>query len=91
MSDRTLVLIIDDEVESTEILAMHLEKDGYEVLTSNSGTDGLRLAYDHQPDAVILDIRMPGMDGREVSTRLRDISNAVIIFEKSIPIELAAS
>ena len=80
MSDRTLVLIIDDEVESTEILAMHLEKDGYEVLTSHSGTDGLRLAYDHQPDAVILDIRMPGMDGREVCARLRDISDAVILF-----------
>ena len=80
MSDRTLVLIIDDEVESTEILAMHLERDGYEVLTSHSGTDGLRLAYDHQPDAVILDIRMPGMDGREVCARLRDITDAVILF-----------
>jgi len=80
MSDRTLVLIIDDEVESTAILAMHLEKDGYEVLTSNSGTEGLRIAYDHQPDAVILDIRMPGMDGREVCARLRDITDAVILF-----------
>ena len=80
MSDRTLVLIIDDEVESTEILAMHLEKDGYEVLISHSGTDGLRLAYDHQPDAVILDIRMPGMDGRKVCARLRDITDAVILF-----------
>ena len=80
MVDRTLVLIIDDEVESTAILAMHLEKDGYEVLTANSGTEGLRLAYDHQPDAVILDVRMPGMDGREVCARLRDISDAVILF-----------
>ena len=80
MSDRTLVLIIDDEVEATEILAMHLEKDGYEVLTANSGMEGLRLAYDHQPEAVILDVRMPGMDGREVCTRLRDITDAVILF-----------
>jgi DNA-binding response OmpR family regulator len=80
MVDRTLVLIVDDDVESTEILALHLEKDGYEVLTAHSGTEGLRLAYDHQPDAVILDIRMPGMDGREVCARLRDISDAVILF-----------
>ncbi|GMR09985.1 MAG: hypothetical protein BMS9Abin28_0806 [Anaerolineae bacterium] len=80
MSDRTLVLVIDDEVEANEILAMHLEKDGYEVLTAASGAEGLRLAYDHQPDAVILDIRMPGMDGREVCARLRDISDAVILF-----------
>ncbi len=80
MSDRALVLIIDDELESNVILAMHLEKDGYEVLTATSGTEGLRLAYDHQPDAVILDMRMPGMDGREVCARLRDITDAVILF-----------
>ena len=80
MSERTLVLIIDDELESNVILAMHLEKDGYEVLTATSGTEGLQLAHDHQPDAVILDIRMPGMDGREVCSRLLDITDAVILF-----------
>ena len=80
MSDRTLVLVIDDEVESNATLAMHLEKDGYEVLTATSGTEGLPLTYDHPPDAVILDIRMPGMDRREVCTRLRDITDAVILF-----------
>ena len=80
MPDPKLVLVIDDEVQSLEILSMHLEADGYRVMTATSGTEGLRLAFDHQPDAVILDIRMPGMDGREVSTRLRDISNAIIIF-----------
>ena len=80
MPDPKLVLVIDDEVQSLEILSMHLEADGYRVMTATSGTEGLRLAFDHQPDAVILDIRMPGMDGREVATRLRDISDAVIIF-----------
>ena len=79
MSDRTLVLVIDDDVGSNEILAMHLEKDGFEALTATSGTEGLRLAYERQPDAVILDIRMPGMDGREVCARLRDITDAVIL------------
>ena len=79
MSDRTLVLVIDDDVGSSEILALHLEKDGFEALTATSGTEGLRLAYERQPDAVILDIRMPGMDGREVCARLRDITDAVIL------------
>ncbi len=80
MAESKLVLIVDDEVESLEMLSMHLERDGYRVMTATSGIEGLRLAYDHQPDAVILDIRMPGMDGREVCARLRDITDAVIIF-----------
>jgi len=80
MPDPKLVLVIDDEIQSLEILSMHLEADGYRVMTATSGIEGLRLAFDHQPDAVILDIRMPGMDGREVATRMRDISDAVIIF-----------
>ncbi|MFQ5944480.1 MAG: response regulator, partial [Anaerolineales bacterium] len=80
MSDSRLVLVVDDEIEALEILSMHLEGDGYRVMTATSGIEGLRLAYDHQPDAVILDIRMPGMDGREVCARLRDITDAVIIF-----------
>jgi len=50
------------------------------VLTAGSGMEGLRLAYEHKPDAVILDIRMPGMDGHEVCGRLRDISDAAILF-----------
>ncbi len=50
------------------------------MLTATSSIEGLRLAYDRQPDVVILDIRMPGMDGREVCARLRDITDAVILF-----------
>jgi len=73
------VLIIDDEVESLGLLGMHLAKDGYEVLTATSGAEGLKLAFAHQPDAVILDIRLPGMDGLEVCGRLRDISDAAIL------------
>lgn len=75
----TSVLVIDDEIGALEILSMHLEKDGYEAMTAASGVEGLRLAYEHQPDAVILDIRMPGMDGREVCARLRDITDAPIL------------
>ena len=74
------VLIIDDERESRDLLAIHLANDGYEVLTAGYGPEGLKSAFEHRPDAVILDIRMPGMDGYEVCGRLRDFSSAAILF-----------
>ena len=74
------ILIVDDDASSLNLLRMHLERDGYAVFTAGSGTEGLRLAYEHKPDAVILDVRMPGMDGHEVCGRLRDISDAAILF-----------
>src|SRR3990172_1421914 len=74
------ILVIDDDASSLNLLRMHLERDGYAVFTAGSGQEGLRLAYEHEPDAVILDVRMPGMDGYEVCGRLRDISDAAILF-----------
>src|SRR3990172_7604641 len=74
------ILVVDDNASSLNLLQMHLERDGYAVFTAGSGTEGLRLAYEHKPDAVILDVRMPGMGGYEVCGRLRDISDAVILF-----------
>jgi len=74
------VLVIDDEVSERNLLRMHLEKDGYVVFAAGTGPEGLRLAYEQNPDAIILDIRMPGMDGLEVCGRLRDITDAVILF-----------
>lgn len=76
----TRVLIIDDEVEAAELLGMHFNRGGYEVLIAASGPEGLKLAYEHQPEAVVLDFRLPGMDGLEVCGRLRDISDAAIVF-----------
>jgi len=74
------ILIVDDDASSLNLLRMHLERDRFAVLTAGSGMEGLRLAYEHKPDAVILDVRMPGMDGHEVCGRLRDISDAAILF-----------
>jgi len=74
------ILIIDDDPATRNLLKMHLARDRFVVFTAGSGTEGLRLAYEHKPDAVILDIRMPGMDGHEVCGRLRDISDAAILF-----------
>ncbi len=74
------ILIVDDQVEAAKLLALHFERDGYQVHVAHNGPEGLKLAYEHQPSAVVLDVRMPGMDGYEVCGRLRDFSDAVILF-----------
>jgi DNA-binding response OmpR family regulator len=74
------VLIADDDVATLHLLGLHLEKEGFEVLLASSGSAALKMAYEHHPEAIILDIMMPGMDGFEVCHRLREMTDAVIIF-----------
>ncbi len=58
------ILIIDDEDDIREIAAMSLETAaGWEVMVANSGAQGLARAASYQPDAILLDVMMPGMDG----------------------------
>jgi len=66
------LLLIDDEATLLELLSSHLQTAGYHVLTAKDGPSGLRLAAEAQPDLVVLDVMMPGMDGWEVCERLRD-------------------
>jgi DNA-binding response OmpR family regulator len=74
-----LVLLIDDDQTLLELLADHTRSAGYRVLTANNGDDGLKVARTEQPDLVVLDVMMPGMDGWEVITILRDTSFVPII------------
>lgn len=80
MPGRTRVLIIDDEYKTLELLGLRLQNDGFEVLKAISGTIGLKLAYESHPDAIILDVHMPGLDGFEVCRRLRTMTDAIILF-----------
>ena len=80
MQSRTRVLIVDDEYKTLELLAMRLHQDGFDVTTATSGDMGLKIAYETHPDAVLLDIKMPGMDGLQVCRRLREVTDAVIMF-----------
>jgi DNA-binding response OmpR family regulator len=80
MAGRIRVLVIEDEYKTLELLALRLQEDGFEVLKATSGTVGLKIAYESHPDAIILDVMMPGMDGFEVCRRLRDMTDAVILF-----------
>ena len=65
------VLVVDDNVDAAEGLALLLELEGHRVARANGGEDALAAARAFRPDAVVLDIGMPGMDGYEVARRLR--------------------
>jgi len=69
------VLIVDDNTDAAKTLGMLVETLGYnEVHVANNGSDALRIAQEHRPDIVLLDLKMPGMDGYEVARRLRSES-----------------
>ena len=67
------ILIIDDEVAFTDLMRMNLEKTGeFEVRVENHSNLALRAAREFEPDIILLDIVMPGMDGGDVSARFRE-------------------
>lgn len=80
MVGKPRVLVVDDDTTVLSLLQMGLNKAGFEVHTASSGLSALRAAYETHPDAVILDIVMPGMDGFEVCRRLREMTDACILF-----------
>lgn len=66
------VLIVDDEKAIVDILDYNLQKEEYETLKAYDGLSGLRLAQEENPDLVLLDVMLPGMDGFTVCRTLRD-------------------
>jgi DNA-binding response OmpR family regulator len=66
-----LLLIADDDEDILELLAFRLERAGYEVVRARHGEEALRLALEHKPSLAVLDVMMPGLDGYEVTRRLR--------------------
>jgi two-component system KDP operon response regulator KdpE len=73
------VLLVDDEISLRQVVAQFLLQEGYRVVSADSGAEGLRLFYAERPDAVLLDLMMPGMDGWEVCARLRELSDVPIL------------
>src|SRR3954465_9687298 len=65
------VLVVDDEQSICELLSMALRYEGWDVRTAHDGTDAVRAAREFRPDAVVLDVMLPDMDGLEVLRRLR--------------------
>ncbi|MDP9495480.1 MAG: response regulator [Actinomycetota bacterium] len=79
MAEPIRVLVVDDEPQIVRALAVNLQALGYKVDVARSGEEALRVAADHRPDAVILDLGLPGMDGLEVIEGLRGWTTVPII------------
>ncbi len=71
------ILAVDDEQMLTDLLAMALRMEGWEVRTASSGMEALQVAREFEPDALVLDIMMPDLDGMSVLRRLRESGNLV--------------
>jgi two-component system, NtrC family, nitrogen regulation response regulator NtrX len=74
---KTRILVVDDEVAIRESLRMTLEYEGYECILAATGQEALSLAERETPDLVLLDVKMPGMDGIDVLERLRAMNEAL--------------
>lgn len=68
---RPVVLVAEDDEDILEMVVFDLEDEGYEVLTARDGDAAVALALERRPDLVLLDVAMPGLDGYEVTRRLR--------------------
>jgi CheY-like chemotaxis protein len=68
------ILIIDDEDDIREVASLSLEATaGWKVLTASSGSQGIELAISHQPDAILMDVMMPGVDGPTTFRQMQQI------------------
>jgi DNA-binding response OmpR family regulator len=75
----TKLLIVDDDVNICDMLKLYFENEGYKVKTANDGVEGLSAFKIYNPDLVLLDIMMPGLDGWEVCHSIRKESNVPVI------------
>jgi DNA-binding response OmpR family regulator len=71
MGERLRILVVEDERDTADMLIAYFEAQGYEVISAAWGQDGVRIAQEKSPALVLLDIRLPDIDGYEVCRRLR--------------------
>ena len=73
------ILVIEDEQNINDILSFQLSKDGYKTISAFDGVSGLEMALTQNPDLILLDVMLPGLDGYEVCKKIREQSNVPII------------
>ena len=80
----TRILVIDDDLAITELMSMLLKTHGFEVFTTNSGIEGVKIVEEKKPNVVLLDLMMPDLDGWQVSKAIRLFSNVPILILSAI-------
>ncbi len=92
------IFIVDDEKNICDLLRMYLEKEGYAVAMAHNGVDAVSMFSSENPDLVLLDVMLPGLDGWQVCREIRKVSEKPIImltakdevFDKVLGLELGA-
>ncbi|WP_428844926.1 response regulator transcription factor [Calderihabitans maritimus] len=92
------ILVIEDAKNLCDLIKLYLNKEGFEVLISHNGLEGLKLFQQEAPNLVLLDIMLPGLDGWQVCREIRKMSDIPIIiitakdeeFDKVLGLELGA-
>ena len=72
-------LVVDDETALADVVASYLEREQFEATVASNGVDALAVARELDPDVVILDLGLPGIDGLEVCRQLRTFSDAYVV------------
>lgn len=65
------ILVVDDEEDILELVRYNLSREGYKILCASSGEEGLKVARAENPDLIVLDLMLPGLDGLDVTRRLK--------------------
>ena len=73
------ILVVEDETSIQNVVRTYLENENFRVVCVDTGPDALTAAQEHQPDLIVLDLNLPGMDGMEVAARLRQESDVYIL------------
>jgi len=76
---RTTILVVDDEPRMVRFVKMNLDLEGYFTLEANNGLQAIDKVREFNPDLVLLDVEMPGLDGFETLKRIRQMSEAAVI------------
>ncbi len=98
MHEKQRILVVDDDQHIAELISLYLMKDGYDTKEVYDGKEALHEMQMYQPDLILLDLMLPGMDGYQVCAEVRKISKIPIImltakgetFDKVLGLELGA-
>ncbi|MDP2744444.1 MAG: response regulator [Dehalococcoidia bacterium] len=90
MEKKTHILVVDDEQSILQMLRKTLELEGFAITVAVNGNSALALLAEQAPDLVLLDIRMPGLNGYQVLERIRESSNVPVIMLTAVREQTAA-